>query len=295
MNNFDEWLQKKQVFVEALLEKNLPQTSHEIILNQAIRYSVLNGGKRMRSLLALATAEISETPLIAIENIICALEFVHAYSLVHDDMPCMDNDDLRRGKLSCHKKFNESTALLVGDCLQSIAFSYLSAPSPEVNPDNQLKIINIFSNAIGIEGMAKGQALDIANTNKKISLEELKKMHQYKTGALINAACVMTVLASKCYDKNILNIIDSYSKLIGLMFQIQDDILDKEANQEILGKTPGKDEKNNKSTFVSLLGISKSKELAAQYYKDALTTLKPVGDKACYLAGMTKLIMTRTH
>lgn len=295
MNNFDEWLQKKQVFVEALLEKNLPQTSHEIILNQAIRYSVLNGGKRMRSLLALATAEISETPLIAIENIICALEFVHAYSLVHDDMPCMDNDDLRRGKLSCHKKFNESTALLVGDCLQSIAFSYLSAPSPEVNPDNQLKIINIFSNAIGIEGMAKGQALDIANTNKKISLEELKKMHQYKTGALINAACVMTVLASKCYDKNILNIIDSYSKLIGLMFQIQDDILDKEANQEILGKTPGKDEKDNKSTFVSLLGISKSKELAAQYYKDALTTLKPVGDKACYLAGMTKLIMTRTH
>jgi farnesyl diphosphate synthase len=270
MNNFHEWLREKQAFVEALLEKKLPQTSHEISLNEAIRYSVLNGGKRMRSLLVLATAEIIETPLVAIENIICALEFAHAYSLVHDDMPCMDNDDLRRGKLSCHKKFGESTALLVGDSLQSIAFSYLSSPSLQVNPDN-------------------------ANTNKKISLEELKKMHQYKTGALINAACLMTVLVSKSYDKNILNIIDTYSKLIGLMFQIQDDILDKEANQEILGKTPGKDEKDNKSTFVSLLGISKSKELVAEYYEEALTALKPFGDKAYYLAGMAELIMKRSH
>ena len=295
MNNFHEWLREKQAFVEALLEKKLPQISHEIPLNEAIRYSVLNGGKRMRSLLVLATAEILETPLIAIENIICALEFAHAYSLVHDDMPCMDNDDLRRGKLSCHKKFGESTALLVGDSLQSIAFSYLSSPSLQVNPDNQLKMIHAFSNAIGIEGMAKGQALDIANTNKKISLEELKKMHQYKTGALINAACLMTVLASNSYDKNTLNTIDTYSKLIGLMFQIQDDILDKEANQEILGKTPGKDEKDNKSTFVSLLGISKSKELAAQYYEEALATLKPFGDKAYYLAGMAELMMTRSH
>ena len=295
MNNFHEWLREKQAFVEALLEKKLPQISHEIPLNEAIRYSVLNGGKRMRSLLVLATAEIIETPLIAIENIICALEFAHAYSLVHDDMPCMDNDDLRRGKLSCHKKFGESTALLVGDSLQSIAFSYLSSPSLQVNPDNQLKMIHAFSNAIGIEGMAKGQALDIANTNKKISLEELKKMHQYKTGALINAACLMTVLASNGYDKNILDRIDTYSKSIGLMFQIQDDILDKEANQEILGKTPGKDEKDNKSTFVSLLGISKSKELAAQYYEEALATLKPFGDKAYYLAGMAELMMTRSH
>lgn len=295
MNNFHEWLREKQAFVEALLEKKLPQISHEIPLNEAIRYSVLNGGKRMRSLLVLATAEIIETPLIAIENIICALECAHAYSLVHDDMPCMDNDDLRRGKLSCHKKFGESTALLVGDSLQSIAFSYLSSPSLQVNPDNQLKMIHAFSNAIGIEGMAKGQALDIANTNKKISLEELKKMHQYKTGALINAACLMTVLASKSHDRNILNIIDTYSKLIGLMFQIQDDILDKEANQEILGKTPGKDEKDNKSTFVSLLGVSKSKELAAEYFEEALTALKPFGDKAYYLAGMAELIMTRSH
>ena len=295
MNNFHEWLSQKQAFVESLLEKRLPQASHEIPLNEAIRYSVLNGGKRMRSLLVLATAEIIETPLIAIENIICALEFAHAYSLVHDDMPCMDNDDLRRGKLSCHKKFGESTALLVGDSLQSIAFSCLSSPFLQVNPDNQLKMIHTFSNAIGIEGMAKGQALDIANTNKKISLEELKKMHQYKTGALINAACLMTVLASNSYDKNTLNTIDTYSKLIGLMFQIQDDILDKEANQEILGKTPGKDEKDNKSTFVSLLGISKSKELAAQYYEEALATLKPFGDKAYYLAGMAELMMTRSH
>jgi farnesyl diphosphate synthase len=120
-------------------------------------------------------------------------------------------------------------------------------------------------------------------------------MHQYKTGALINAACLMTVLASNSYDKNTLNTIDTYSKLIGLMFQIQDDILDKEANQEILGKTPGKDEKDNKSTFVSLLGISKSKELAAQYYEEALATLKPFGDKAYYLAGMAELMMTRSH
>jgi farnesyl diphosphate synthase len=295
MNNFHEWLFQKRAFIESLLEKKLPQTSHEVSLNEAVRYSVLNGGKRIRSLLVLATAEIFEVPLIAIENIISALEFAHAYSLVHDDMPCMDNDDLRRGKLSCHKKFGESTALLVGDSLQSIAFSYLSSPCLQVNPVNQLEIIHLFSNAIGIEGMAKGQALDISNTNKKISLEELKKMHQYKTGALINAACLMTVLASNNDDKNILSIIDSYSKLIGLMFQIQDDILDKEANQKILGKTPGKDRKDNKSTFVSLLGITKSKKLIFEYYNEALVTLKPFGDKAYYLAGMAELIMTRSH
>ena len=295
MNNFHEWLSQKQAFVESLLEKNLPRVSHETQLNEAIRYSVLNGGKRMRSLLILATAETIEIPSIAIENIICAVEFIHAYSLVHDDMPCMDNDDLRRGKLSCHKKFGESTALLVGDTLQSIAFSCLSSPFFQVNPDNQLKIIHTFSNAIGIEGMAKGQALDIEHTNKKISLDELKTMHQYKTGALINAACLMTALASNGYDKNMLDRIDTYSKSIGLMFQIQDDILDKEANQETLGKTPGKDEQYNKSTFVSLLGISKSKELAATYYEEALAAIKPFGNKAYYLASMAELMMARSH
>jgi farnesyl diphosphate synthase len=295
MNNFHEWLSQKQAFVESLLEKNLPRVSHETQLNEAIRYSVLNGGKRMRSLLILATAETFEIPSIAIENIICAVEFIHAYSLVHDDMPCMDNDDLRRGKLSCHKKFGESTALLVGDTLQSIAFSCLSKPFFQVNPDNQLKIIHIFSNAIGIEGMAKGQALDIEHTNKKISLDELKSMHQFKTGALINAACVMTVLASNSCNTNILENIDTYSKSIGLMFQIQDDILDKEASQETLGKTPGKDEEFNKSTFVSLLGISKSKELATRYYEEALDAIKPFGNKAYYLASMAELIMTRSH
>ncbi len=168
MSNFHEWLSQKQAFVESLLEKNLPQTSDETHLNEAIKYSVLNGGKRMRSLLILAIAEIVEVPPNAIEKIICAVEFIHAYSLVHDDMPCMDNDDLRRGKLSCHKKFSESTALLVGDSLQSIAFSLLSSPSLQIKPENQLKIIHTLSNAIGIEGMAKGQALDINNTNKKI-------------------------------------------------------------------------------------------------------------------------------
>jgi geranylgeranyl pyrophosphate synthase len=212
MSNFHEWLSQKQAFVESLLEKNLPQTSDETHLNEAIKYSVLNGGKRMRSLLILAIAEIVEVPPNAIEKIICAVEFIHAYSLVHDDMPCMDNDDLRRGKLSCHKKFSESTALLVGD-----------------------------------------------------------------------------------YDKNTLDIIDTYSKSIGLMFQIKDDILDKEASQESLGKTPGKDEKDNKATFLSLLGIAKSKELAAKYYEEALTAIRPFGDKAYYLSSMAELIMTRSH
>ena len=295
MNNFHEWLSQKQVFVEFLLEKNLPQACHETPLNEAIRYSVLNGGKRMRSLLVLATAEIVEVPSTAIENIICAIEFIHAYSLVHDDMPCMDNDDLRRGKLSCHKKFGESTALLVGDLLQSIAFSHLSSPSLQIKPENQLKIIHTFSNAIGIEGMAKGQALDIENTNKNISLDELKTMHRFKTGALINTACLMVVLASNNHDKNTLDRIDAYSKSIGLMFQIKDDILDKEASQEALGKTPGKDEKDNKSTFVSLLGVSKSKELAAGYYEEALAAIKPFGDNAYCLAGIAELMMTRSH
>ena len=295
MNDFHDWLFQKQAFIEFVLEKNLPKASDETHLNEAIKYSVLNGGKRMRSLLVLAVAEIVEAPPIAIENIICAVEFIHAYSLVHDDMPCMDNDDLRRGKLSCHKKFSESTALLVGDSLQSIAFSLLSSPSLQINPKNQLQIIHILANAIGIEGMAKGQALDIENTNKKISLDKLMVMHQFKTGALINSGCLMAVLASNNYNKKTLDIIDTYSKSIGLMFQIKDDILDKEASQEVLGKTPGKDEKYNKATFLSLLGITKSKELAAKYYEEALTVIKPFGDKAYYLASMAELIMTRSH
>ena len=295
MNNFHEWLYKKQTLIESMLEKNLPESNHESDLNEAIRYSILNGGKRIRSTLVFAIAEIVKVDPIAIEKIVCAIEFLHAYSLVHDDMPCMDNDDLRRGKLSCHKKFGESTALLAGDALQSLAFSCLSCPSLPIKPEKRLEIIHIFSNAIGLKGMAKGQALDIKNTNKKITLNELKTMHQYKTGALINASCLMPLIASENNDTNMLNCIDAYSKSIGLIFQIKDDILDKEANKDVLGKTPGKDEKDNKSTFVSLLGIDESKKLAANYYESALASIQPLGGKADYLAGIAEFVMTRSH
>ncbi len=295
MNNFHEWLSKKQTLIESLLEKNLPALCPESDLNEAIRYSILNGGKRIRSTLVFAIAEIVKVDLIVIEKIVCAIEFLHAYSLVHDDMPCMDNDDLRRGKLSCHKKFGESTALLAGDALQSLAFSCLSYQSLPINPEKQVEIIRIFSNAIGLQGMAKGQSLDIKNTNKKITLNELTIMHQYKTGALINASCLMPLIASDNNDANMLDCIDSYSKSIGLIFQIKDDILDKEANQDVLGKTPGKDEKDNKSTFVSLLGIDESKKLAANYYESALASIEPLGRKADYLAGIAEFVMTRTH
>lgn len=295
MNNFHEWLSKKQTLIESMLEKNLPESNHESDLNEAIRYSILNGGKRIRSTLVFAIAEIVKVDPIAIEKIVCAIEFLHAYSLVHDDMPCMDNDDLRRGKLSCHKKFGESTALLAGDALQSLAFSCLSCPSLPIKPEKRLEIIHIFSNAIGLKGMAKGQALDIKNTNKKITLNELKTMHQYKTGALINASCLMPLIASENNDTNMLNCIDAYSKSIGLIFQIKDDILDKEANKDVLGKTPGKDEKDNKSTFVSLLGIDESKKLAANYYENALASIQPLGGKADYLAGIAEFVMTRSY
>ncbi len=295
MNNFHEWLSKKQTLIESMLEKNLPESNHESDLNEAIRYSILNGGKRIRSTLVFAIAEIVEVDPIAIEKIVCAIEFLHAYSLVHDDMPCMDNDDLRRGKLSCHKKFGESTALLAGDALQSLSFSCLSCPSLPIKPEKRLEIIHIFSNAIGLKGMAKGQALDIKNTNKKITLNELKTMHQFKTGALINASCLMPLIASENNDTNMLNCIDAYSKSIGLIFQIKDDILDKEANKDVLGKTPGKDEKDNKSTFVSLLGIDESKKLAANYYGSALASIQPLGEKADYLAGIAEFVMTRSH
>jgi len=295
MNNFHEWLSKKQTLIESMLEKNLPESNHESDLNEAIRYSILNGGKRIRSTLVFAIAEIVEVDPIAIEKIVCAIEFLHAYSLVHDDMPCMDNDDLRRGKLSCHKKFGESTALLAGDALQSLSFSCLSCPSLPIRPEKRLEIIHIFSNAIGLKGMAKGQALDIKNTNKKITLNELKTMHQFKTGALINASCLMPLIASENNDTNMLNCIDAYSKSIGLIFQIKDDILDKESNKDVLGKTPGKDEKDNKSTFVSLLGIDESKKLAANYYESALASIQPLGGKADYLAGIAEFVMTRSY
>jgi farnesyl diphosphate synthase len=295
MNNFHEWLSKKQTLIESMLEKNLPESNHESDLNEAIRYSILNGGKRIRSTLVFAIAEIVEVDPIAIEKIVCAIEFLHAYSLVHDDMPCMDNDDLRRGKLSCHKKFGESTALLAGDALQSLSFSCLSCPSLPIKPEKRLEIIHIFSNAIGLKGMAKGQALDIKNTNKKITLNELKTMHQFKTGALINASCLMPLIASENNDTNMLNCIDAYSKSIGLIFQIKDDILDKESNKDVLGKTPGKDEKDNKSTFVSLLGIDESKKLAANYYESALASIQPLGGKADYLAGIAEFVMTRSY
>ena len=264
-------------------------------LHEAMRYVVLNGGKRIRPLLVYLTGQTLNVNPTSLDGLACAVELIHAYSLVHDDLPAMDNDDLRRGKPTCHKAFDEATAILVGDALQTLAFYILSHDSHLPIIPQRLAMINTLALASGSRGMVGGQAIDMEAVNQSLTLAELENMHIHKTGALIRASVKLGALAYPALDDNWLAKLDHYAKCIGLAFQIQDDILDVEANTEILGKAQGADIAHNKVTYPALLGLRGAKQMAAELIEQALSSLSDFNDKAEPLRWIANYIITRTY
>lgn len=290
--DFSAWTLTKQARIEQMLDQVLPAANiAPNTLHNAMRYSALGGGKRVRALLCYAAAEMCQTNIAIADAAASAVELIHAYSLVHDDMPCMDDDDLRRGKPSCHKQYDDATALLVGDALQSLAFDVLSQPLLCNNASQQVNMLNILAKATGSTGMAGGQAIDLASVGKPLTQAELESMHHLKTGALIQAAVLLGAVSGSSAQ---LAAVRTYAANIGLAFQVVDDILDVEADTVTLGKTAGKDADSNKPTYVTILGLSLAKQHAQQLYEDAMTAISPFGESAQRLRELASFIMQRS-
>ena len=293
-NDFQSWAKGIQLRTEQALDKALPATHiSPNKLHEAMRYATLSGGKRVRALLAHATGDFCGADKNKIDQAAIAVEMIHAYSLVHDDMPCMDDDDLRRGKPSCHKQFDDATALLVGDALQSLAFQVLSAPNLHANVENQINMIHLLAIASGSRGMAGGQAIDLDSVGEALTQTQLELMHIHKTGALIRAAALLGAYSANNLDEKRISAIDHYAQSIGLAFQVVDDILDAEADTETLGKTAGKDAVRNKPTYVTILGLVRAKELAQELYENAIQPIHSYGSEASRLVQLAQFITQR--
>jgi len=282
--------------VEKMLEHWLPDT-HTLPenLHAAMRYSVLNGGKRVRAILVYMVGNALDIKLDALDGAACAVEIIHAYSLIHDDLPAMDDDDLRRGKPTCHRQYDEATAILAGDALHSLAFHILAHdPTIESSDHKRLKMVECLAQAIGSRGMAGGQAIDLASEGKTLTLAELENMHIHKTGALIRASIELATLSGDCPTSH-QKALDKYAKCIGLSFQIRDDILDIEADTDTLGKPQGADIARNKSTYPSLLGLSEAKRWANELHQDAVQAIDIIGKSAEPLSWLSRYIIERGH
>ncbi|MFQ6021262.1 MAG: (2E,6E)-farnesyl diphosphate synthase [Acidiferrobacterales bacterium] len=297
MGPLEQTLSRFQRRVEEALERLLPQaTDTPQRLHQAMRYATLNGGKRIRACLVYAAGTALDVDAAALDAPACAVEMIHSYSLVHDDLPCMDDDDLRRGKPTCHKAYDEATALLVGDALQTLAFEALAKDSRlAVSAERRVQMIATLAAAVGSRGMAGGQAIDLAAVGKALALSELEDMHRRKTGALIRAAVLLGALACEAADKDRIHALDSYARHIGLAFQITDDVLDVEGDAQTLGKTPGADRSHNKPTYPAIVGLDQAKTKRTDLTESALAALAPLGDKADVLAGLAEYIIKRTR
>ncbi len=296
MSDFQSWVSTHQHRFEAILQNLLPQGGlSPQRLHGAMRYSVLDGGKRVRPLLAFAAGELALADVKRVEIVAAAVELIHAYSLVHDDMPCMDDDVLRRGKPTCHVEYDEATALLVGDSLQSLAFQLLAEHNLSDNPASQLHMVKLLAVASGSRGMAGGQAFDLESVGKQLSLPELEFMHIHKTGALIRAAVLLGAHCGNGLGEAQLAKLNHYGKCVGLAFQVVDDVLDAEADTATLGKTAGKDANHNKPTYVSLLGVAQAKKMAADLHADAMESLTEFGENAQRLRELADFIVIRKY
>ena len=262
-------------------------------LHRAMRYAVLGGGKRVRPLLAFAAGELAEADPARVEVVAAAVEMIHAYSLAHDDLPCMDNDVLRRGKPTCHVEFDEATALLVGDALQPLAFQILAEHVVADSPGAQIEMLKILALASGSRGMAGGQAIDLASVGTTLSLPELEFMHIHKTGALIRAATVLGARCGRGLDTSELDRLERYAKTVGLAFQVVDDVLDCDASTATLGKTAGKDAAQEKPTYVSILGLARARALAEELRAEAHAALASFGARAVRLRELADFIVLR--
>jgi len=260
-------------------------------LHEAMRYAVLDGGKRVRPLLVYAAGELHDADRAVLARAAAAVEMIHAYSLVHDDMPCMDDDALRRGKPTVHVKYDEASALLVGDALQSQAFLVLTEAGGD--PARTVQMLRLLAAASGSAGMCGGQAIDLASVGITLSLAELEQMHRLKTGALLRASVLLGALCGKTPDAAETAALDAYAAAVGLAFQVVDDVLDATADTTTLGKTAGKDAVDHKPTYVSILGLDASRALAQKLKEDAHRALLPFGDNAQRLRELADLIVQR--
>lgn len=291
--SFDGWMGSVQVHVEEALGALLPAAAAEPArLHEAMRYTVLGGGKRVRPLLVFAAGGLFGADLESLARAGAAVEMIHAYSLVHDDMPCMDDDALRRGKPTVHVAYDEATALLVGDALQAQAFAVLAGDAA-LPPARLVAMLRVLADAAGSAGMCGGQAIDLASVGVSLTLEQLERMHQLKTGALLRAAVMLGALAGRDVSATEREALDTYSNAIGLAFQVVDDVLDATADSATLGKTAGKDAAANKPTYVSILGLDESKLLAEKLRRAAHDALAPFGERALRLRELADLIVQR--
>ncbi len=290
---FAEWMPAVQGLVEAALARHLPGADCiPSRLHEAMRYATLGGGKRVRPLLVFAAGELTGAAPEKLVIVGCAVELIHAYSLVHDDLPCMDDDVLRRGRPTCHIEYDEPTALLVGDSLQTLAFELL-AGAELGEPARQLEMLALLAHASGSRGMAGGQAIDLASVGKPLEQPELELMHALKTGALIRAAVLLGALAGQPLSADERSNLDRFAKRAGLLFQVVDDILDCTASTATLGKTAGKDEAADKPTYVSLLGLEGARAYADELRADALDALSIFGERAARLTQLADFICHR--
>ncbi len=275
--------------LEVLLSENLPS-----IVYDAMKYSVSNGGKRIRPILAVEFAKVCGGNIDAAIDFGCAVELIHTYSLIHDDLPCMDNDDMRRGKPSCHIAFGEDNALLAGDALLTEAFGILTVPR-NIPSINIVRAVSYLSSFAGINGMVGGQVLDLQFEKSQPTIDEILKMYSLKTCCLIKAACVLGCLTSEIYDESKIIAAINYAENLGIAFQIQDDILDVEGDSSLLGKPVGSDEKNDKSTVVKQLGLEKSKQLVNKYTEKAISALSVFNNNTDSLKQIAFMLLNRKN
>ena len=283
-----------QARMESVLARVLP-AAHvaPARLHEAMRYAALGAGKRVRPLLAFAAGEVTRAEPARLEIAAAAVELVHAYSLVHDDLPCMDNDVLRRGKPTVHVEYDEPTALLVGDALHTLAFQLLTEYRLAEEPHEQLEMVKLLAVAAGSRGMAGGQAIDLAATGNQLTLPELEFMHIHKTGALIRAAVLIGAACGHAPGALERAGLDRYAKAVGLAFQVVDDLLDAEGNTATLGKTAGKDSKQGKPTYVSAIGVVRARELAEELRAEAHAALAGLGSRGARLASLADFVVLR--
>jgi geranylgeranyl pyrophosphate synthase len=297
LEQLPEFLARVRARIESALDRRLPLVNTEPQrLHAAMRYVTLGGGKRLRAALVIATGEALGAPPDVLDVPACALELVHAYSLVHDDLPAMDNDDLRRGKPTCHKAFDEATAILAGDALQTLAFELLASdPALRIDPAQRLAMLTRLAQASGTAGMAGGQAIDLGAVGRPMALADVTDMHARKTGALIRASVALGALSVPNIDAARLARLDAYACAIGLAFQITDDILDVEGDTVTLGKPQGSDQKHAKPTYPALLGLDRARALAREQHTVALESLQSLGDNGQLLGEIADFILDRTH
>ncbi len=293
----NDFIDASRARVAQALDLRLPADhAHPARLHQAMRYSVLNGGKRLRPMLVYATGQVLGLDPDTLAAPACALEMIHVYSLIHDDLPAMDDDDLRRGKPTCHKAFDQATAILAGDALQALAFKVLAEDATlKVSADIRVKMIALLATAAGAHGMVGGQAIDLAAVGQQLTLPELENMHIHKTGALIRACVNLASLARPDLSGDHYQRLDHYAKCIGLAFQVQDDILDEESDTATLGKTQGKDRDHDKPTYPALLGLSAAKEKARELDREAQDSLSVFGADADVLRALSRYIIQRAY